>query len=64
MEWINVKERLPVACRTRLLVFERIYGQATIGVYHEGWYTDISDDYSDVTHWMPLPKAPDVKDEK
>ena len=60
MNWISVKDKLPLG-QDRLLVFERIYDQPVIGFYLDGrWHTEIADDYSDVTHWMPLPESPKI----
>lgn len=56
-EWISTKDRLPekaddVLFYTALPTFE-------IG-YFDGveWYSDVSFDRDEVTHWMPLPKPP------
>lgn len=63
MDWINVKDKLPEP-HTDVLIWGR-YGTFI------GWYSHTrqmwrSDDYGeirDVTHWMPLPDAPEVVSE-
>ena len=63
MKWLKMGEYIPKESRKRYLVWEVVYGQPTIGVYYDGkWHTDIVDDYSEVTHWMPLPDAPGAED--
>lgn len=58
-DWVSVDARLPDDSRSHVLVFEKIYEQPVIGAYFDGkWHTEIADDYSDVTHWMPLPDKP------
>ena len=63
MEWINKKDRLPeesedvlVWCKKKLT---KGY-QAEIYCYEDGiWYSTRSGCFEDnVTHWQPLPKAP------
>lgn len=60
-QWINVKDRLP----------EPNTGETFIVYINEGsiqtsWYSQDEDflnpefDYTDVTHWMPLPEIPDA----
>ena len=68
--WIQVSERLPKDYRP-VLIYAAMQGQVLMGVhisaipqwssagyiyYHGGIYTSI-------THWMPLPQPPEVKDD-
>jgi hypothetical protein len=72
-KWISVDERLPEE-KTAVLAFGQRYvfnGKKietwpmthvayTIGE-GEGWFSWDSEDVISVTHWMPLPQAPEVK---
>jgi len=65
MNWISVNNGLPengVWC----LCWEKYYSgslnKPVIGYYDYGFMTEVADDYSDVTHWMPLPGAPTPND--
>lgn len=75
-EWISVKDRLPnsenkhIVClvnNTPILVavhdatFSLVKGTVSFYFPTRKWIKDPY--FSDVTHWMPLPKAPEVKDE-
>lgn len=63
MEWISVKDRLPEP-HTDTLICGR-YG-AFIGWYshtRQMWRSDDYGEIRDVTHWMPLPDAPEVVSE-
>lgn len=53
--WIPVAERLPEK-PTKCLVYTKRgkYGGHEITYYNEGFYLQ----YSNVTHWMPLPEPP------
>lgn len=53
--WISVTERLPKK-PTKCLVYTKRgeYDGYEITYYNEGFYLQ----YSDVTHWMPLPEPP------
>ena len=64
-DWIPVEERLPEAPVKKVLVFvPHAHGNIVdVGLYLgadgwvlEGWYLT----QNAVTHWMPLPKAPEV----
>lgn len=58
--WISVKDRLPEP-HTNVLFFGR-YG-FFIGWYSylmKKWRTDECSEVQEVTHWMPLPKPPEV----
>lgn len=58
-QWISVKERLPDE-KQRVLVRCKTVG-TTVGWRLWGeWMTDLGDGGSEVTHWMPLPDAPEV----
>lgn len=63
MEWISVKDRLPEP-HTDVLIWGH-YG-AFIGWYshtRQMWRSDDYGEIRDVTHWMPLPDAPEVVSE-
>lgn len=57
-EWIPVTERLPEK-PTKCLVYTKRgeYGGYEITYYNEGFYLQ----YSNVTHWMPLPEPPAMR---
>lgn len=58
--WISVKDRLPKP-RTEVLAFRK--GIIYIVWYDKGigeWRSDEWGCFNDVTHWMPLPKPPEV----
>ena len=61
MEWVDVNVDLPDEPGW-YLVWEKYYsssiGIPVIAYYDYGFTSDVSEDYSEVTHWMPLPKAP------
>ena len=63
MEWISVKDRLP-GKEAEYLCWDVPYsaqtGKPCFGFYWipEGFETDIAEDWSNVTHWMPLPEPP------
>ena len=66
-EWISVEERLPEDAGllergyARYLVWEKAYNNHVIGFWYGkdlGWETQIAEDYSEVTHWQPLPDPP------
>ena len=59
-EWISVKDRLPDRPMKCLVYTKRgEYGGYEITYYNQGFYTQ----YADVTHWTPLPDAPEVKND-
>ena len=59
-EWISVKERLPEKPMKCLVYTKRgEYGGYEITYYNEGFYLQ----YANVTHWMPLPDEPEVKND-
>ena len=54
-EWISVKDRLPDKPMKCLVYTKRgDCGGYEITYYNKGFYLQ----YSNVTHWMPLPTAP------
>ena len=66
MNWISVKDRLPL-CGGRYLVFRPYYhydGSGDVAVcYFDVWTDTWCDDdemlsEGDVSHWMPLPEPP------
>jgi hypothetical protein len=61
MEWVDVKKELPPE-PGHYLCWEEFYSPSikpVVGWYDaEGFITEIADDYSNVTHWMPLPDPP------
>ena len=73
-KWIPVTERLPdkngeYICRhtdksVHSAEYESIYG--SFGYWFDFWEDEYKEwiDYEGVTHWMPLPAAPERIDEK
>lgn len=74
MTWISVKDRLP-NCNGCYLVFRPHYYDEDHGAvtlcYFDGtdtWHDDDRVNFerilspTDITHWMPLPEPPEVKD--
>ncbi len=63
-EWISVKERLPevggyVVCIAKRNPFSRFMPMVA-RIEKNGWVNPITEQYiSEVTHWMPLPPAPE-----
>jgi hypothetical protein len=70
MDWISIKERLPMKNK-RVLVYESLHKEVTIGeapIGDDGFWSIVEsfDQYSrdcsgisaDITHWMPLPEPP------
>ena len=60
-EWTSVKDRMPEPGERVLATNGKIVGEAYIGddwkrYYGTGWQTAFS---LPVTHWMPLPEAPE-----
>ena len=66
MEWISVKDKMPqpgryVACIAKRNPFSRFMPMVA-RIEKNGWANPITEQYiSEVTHWMPLPKAPETK---
>lgn len=61
--WISVKDRLPNSTPMVLAMCTDGYELAYYGNYGEGrWTNTLGTEHLNVTHWMPLPKAP--KEEK
>ena len=59
-EWFSVKDRLPEKPMKCLVYTKRgEYGGYEITYYNEGFYLQ----YANVTHWMPLPDEPEVKND-
>ena len=67
-EWIPVKDRLPeaggyVVCIAKRNPFSR-FMPIVARIEKNGWVNPITEQYiSEVTHWMPLPLAPEVKND-
>ena len=64
-EWISVEERLPEG-HMQVLMWSARWKIAEAGSYYNKhfWvYTEIGDGYiaDNITHWMPLPEAPDSR---
>lgn len=57
MRWIPVEERLPEE-KQRVIVRCEHVGTSVGWILWGRWMTDIGPHAGDVTHWMPLPKAP------
>jgi len=71
MKWISVKERLPEDTDERVLVYDSLHKEITIGTAPSGadgfWGVEESFDYHErcpsgvsafITYWMPLPDKP------
>ena len=67
-EWIPVTERLPeagryVVCIAKRNPFSRFMPMIA-RIEKNGWVNPITEHYiSEATHWMPLPLAPEVKND-
>jgi hypothetical protein len=65
MEWISVKDILPKTNQSVLAV--RLDTVVNMYLHSNGkWKTDgycikAHDGFDDVTHWMPLPPAPEIE---
>lgn len=62
MEWISVKERTPDTIGN-YLCWDESYSNSTgspaIGTWDlKKFHTNIAEDWTNVTHWMPLPSPP------
>ncbi len=63
-EWISVKDMMPeaggyVVCIAKRNPFSRFMPMVA-RIEKNGWVNPITDQYiSEVTHWMPLPPAPE-----
>ncbi len=61
--WISVEERLPEAYYQDVLVYDEMDACQFIAVltYKGEWLVPHYEGYKfNITHWMPLPKAPEV----
>ena len=67
-EWISVEDELPetggyVVCMAKRNPFSRFMPMVA-RIEKNGWVNPITEQYiSEVTHWMPLPLAPEVKND-
>ena len=67
-EWISVDDRLPeaggyVVCIAKRNPFSRFMPMVA-RIEKNGWVNPITEQYiSEVTHWMPMPLAPEVKND-
>lgn len=76
MEWISVEDRLPEYETNVLVAMQGGISVGAISDEGDGWMWSVADyiggdlasaecmcddDYSAITHWMPLPEAPKVK---
>ena len=67
-EWISVEDELPktgeyVVCIAKRNPFSRFMPMVA-RIEKNGWVNPITEQYiSEVTHWMPLPLAPEVKND-
>ena len=62
-KWVSVKDRMPNYCDTVIAV--NIFGHISVAFYRgSGCFTDNNsgDELNYITHWMPLPETPDVKE--
>lgn len=57
--WIPVTERLPEK-QQRVIVRCEAIGTTVGWIMFGRWVTDLGPGCGDVTHWMPLPPAPEV----
>ena len=57
-EWVRVEERLPEEKQRVIVRCERV-GTSVGWILWGNWMTDIGPGAGKVTHWMPLPAAPD-----
>ena len=66
--WISVQDRLPevggyVVCIAARNPFSRLMPMVA-RIEKNGWVNPITEQYiSEVTHWMPMPLAPEVKND-
>ena len=64
-EWISVDERLPEQCVPVLVYKNRnseAYGNMETAYFEKGRWRGSCGEF--ITHWMPLPKAPQMKGDK
>lgn len=64
MEWISVKDKMPMLIETVLFIGKRYDGGwgSTQRGYFDGtfWHSESNGTvYLPVTHWMPLPEPPE-----
>jgi hypothetical protein len=60
--WIPVEERLPENGKNVLIFVRTMPGWWHIEVdWRDGnsWYNNAETDWNKITHWMPLPEAPE-----
>ena len=57
-EWVSVEERLPEEKQRVIVRCERV-GTSVGWILWGNWMTDMGPGAGKVTHWMPLPAAPD-----
>ena len=65
--WRSVEDELPEKSG-RYICCDEPYsssvGESIVGYYENGkFYTEIAEDWTNTTHWMPLPKPPSQKGE-
>jgi len=59
IQWVSVKNRFP--SRRETVLFCTDMGYVSQGYYVGAWIeTFIGTEYTNVTHWMPLPEQPKV----
>ena len=67
-EWISVEDELPevggyVVCIAKRNPFSRFMPMVA-RIEKNGWVNPMTEQYiSEVTHWMPMPLAPEVKND-
>ena len=59
-EWVSVDEKLPKEKQRVIVRCERV-GTSVGWILWGNWMADIGPDAGKVTHWMPLPAAPDSR---
>lgn len=59
-EWISVEERLPSKKEGTVLIFNGDVQESKYDFSHPYYGQEWGSNHENVTHWMPLPKAPEI----
>lgn len=62
--WIDVEDRVPKAFIAVLCYFGEVYPRVGFLSGDTVWYVDTCEAGKHVTHWQPLPAAPEPKESK